>query len=212
MVKVDKRIACSEMLLTLIILVVCLTPRALHAKDRDGFAASPNVLIIMCDQLNAHVLGCYGGPVPTPHIDRIAREGVRFTNAVCTTPFCSPSRASLITGLYPHTHGIVTNVMRRDYPAISSPATQEGIKVSERIPPNAQQTRSPVLVEKGSFMVRGAGWKYVRYADGDEYLYHLSEDPGEINNLANAASHQQRKQEMRQVLEQWLQQTNSARR
>jgi len=91
----------------------------------------PNVLIIMCDQLNASVLGCYGGDVPTPNIDRIAHEGVRFDNAVCPTPFCSPTRASIITGLYPHAHGIVTNVNRRDYPAIPSPMTEEGIKAAD---------------------------------------------------------------------------------
>ena len=74
----------------------------------------PNVLVVMCDQLNARVLGCYGGPVSTPHIDRIAGEGVCFDQAVCPTPFCSPTRASIITGMYPHTHGIVTNIGRRD--------------------------------------------------------------------------------------------------
>lgn len=91
----------------------------------------PNVLLILCDQLNARVLGCYGGPVPTPHIGRIAREGVVFTDAVCPTPYCSPSRAAMITGLYPHTHGINYNVNRRDYPAIAAPPTEEGIKATD---------------------------------------------------------------------------------
>jgi len=72
----------------------------------------PNVLLIMCDQLNASVLSCYGGPVETPNIDRIAREGVRFDQAVCTTPYCSPTRASIVTGMYPHAHGITVNVGR----------------------------------------------------------------------------------------------------
>ena len=70
---------------------------------------SPNILFVMCDQLSANALSCYGGPVPTPNIDRIAREGVRFTQATCTTPYCSPTRASIITGMYPHAHGIVLN-------------------------------------------------------------------------------------------------------
>jgi arylsulfatase A-like enzyme len=73
------------------------------------------------------VLGCYGGQLATPNLERLARRGVTFTNATCTTPFCSPSRASLITGLYPHRHGIVYNVMRVDYPSASSPPTEEGI-------------------------------------------------------------------------------------
>jgi len=70
----------------------------------------PNILFIMCDQLNANALSCYGGPVATPNIDRIAEQGIRFTQATCTTPYCSPTRASLVTGMYPHAHGIVLNV------------------------------------------------------------------------------------------------------
>lgn len=88
----------------------------------------PNVLLIVADQLTAGVLGCYGGPVPTPNIDRLAREGVKFTDATCVTPFCSPSRASIVTGMYPHRHGILHNVSRCDYPAHSAQPTEEGIK------------------------------------------------------------------------------------
>ncbi len=90
-------------------------------------ARAPGVLLILCDQLNASVTSVYGGPVATPNLERIARRGVVFTEAVCTTPFCSPARASIITGLYPHTHGIVYNVSGRDYPAMSAPATEESI-------------------------------------------------------------------------------------
>lgn len=70
----------------------------------------PNILTIICDQLNARALSCYGGAVNTPNIDRLAAGGVLFRNATCPTPVCSPSRASLATGLYPHTHGITVNV------------------------------------------------------------------------------------------------------
>ena len=91
----------------------------------------PNILLIMCDQLGSQALGCYGGPFRTPNIDSLAEAGVIFTQAVCTTPFCSPARASLITGHYPHSHGIVTNVNKRDYPAIAAPPTEEGIKASD---------------------------------------------------------------------------------
>lgn len=99
--------------------------------QNSAVAVPPDVLVLMCDQLNARVLGCYGGPVPTPHIDRIAREGVLFRNASCPLPVCSPSRATIVTGLYPHSHGITHNVMRRDYPMVPSPPTQEGIKVAD---------------------------------------------------------------------------------
>ena len=87
----------------------------------------PNILLLMCDQLNARVMSVYGGPVETPNVERIARRGTVFVGATCPTPVCSPSRASLVTGTYPHTHGIVRNVMRVDYPAVGGPETEEGI-------------------------------------------------------------------------------------
>lgn len=101
------------------------------SESPGGSAKRPNILLIMCDQLNASVLGCYGGPVDTPNIDSIAAGGVRFTDATCPYPVCSPSRASLLTGLYPHAHGIIHNVNRRDYPAIGSPAGEEGLHVDD---------------------------------------------------------------------------------
>jgi arylsulfatase A-like enzyme len=70
----------------------------------------PNVLIILLDDLRWNALGYAGHPhVQTPNIDRIAREGVNFKNAFCTTSLCSPSRASLLSGLYAHRHGVTNN-------------------------------------------------------------------------------------------------------
>src|SRR5690606_26676425 len=61
----------------------------------------PNILWIISDDLG-NDLGCYGNAdVYTPHLDRLAAEGVRFTSAYATAPVCSPSRSSLITGMYP---------------------------------------------------------------------------------------------------------------
>lgn len=97
-----------------------------------GLPDRPDILLIMCDQLSARWLGCYGAPWPTPHIDGIAAQGMRFTEATCPWPVCSPSRASLVTGLYPHGRGICHNVMRRDYPAARSARDEEGIHPSDR--------------------------------------------------------------------------------
>jgi len=91
----------------------------------------PNVLFLICDQLNASVTSAYGGPVPTPNIEKLAKRGMLFTNATCPTPFCSPSRASIVTGMYPHKHGVVHNVSKVDYPAIPAPATEQGILASD---------------------------------------------------------------------------------
>jgi len=71
----------------------------------------PNVLFLMTDQQHHRSLSVAGNPyIQTPNLDRIAREGARFTHATCVTPYCSPSRASIVTGVYPHTHRILTNV------------------------------------------------------------------------------------------------------
>ena len=73
----------------------------------------PNVVVVLVDDLRWDEMSCAGHPfINTPHIDRIAREGARFRNAFCTTPLCSPVRASLLTGLYTHHHGILDNTNR----------------------------------------------------------------------------------------------------
>jgi N-acetylglucosamine-6-sulfatase len=70
----------------------------------------PNVLFILCDDLRPDALGCFGSRhVKTPRIDGLAAGGVRFANAFCTTSLCSPSRASILTGLYAHAHGVRDN-------------------------------------------------------------------------------------------------------
>jgi arylsulfatase A-like enzyme len=70
-------------------------------------ATPPNILFIAIDDLNDWV-GCMDGhpQARTPHIDRLAERGVLFTNAHCQSPVCNPSRASLMSGLYPETTGI----------------------------------------------------------------------------------------------------------
>jgi arylsulfatase A-like enzyme len=65
----------------------------------------PNVVIILCDDMGYSDLGCYGGEIQTPHIDKLAGEGLRFTQFYSCTR-CAPSRASMLTGLHPHQAGI----------------------------------------------------------------------------------------------------------
>lgn len=67
--------------------------------------APPNVVLIVADDMGFSDVGCYGGEVHTPHIDRLAHAGVRFSQFY-NTARCSPSRASLLTGLHPHQTGI----------------------------------------------------------------------------------------------------------
>jgi choline-sulfatase len=70
----------------------------------------PNLLLIMCDQLRADVLGCYGNSlVQTPHIDRLAAEGMVFERAYSQTPVCVPARYGLISGQAPFEVGLLEN-------------------------------------------------------------------------------------------------------
>ena len=69
-----------------------------------------NVLFIIADDLSASALSCYGNEqCATPNIDRLARRGVRFTRAYCQYPVCGPSRAALMSGLYPQANGVRGN-------------------------------------------------------------------------------------------------------
>jgi arylsulfatase A-like enzyme len=67
----------------------------------------PNILLVHWHDLGRH-LGTYGRRgVPSPHVDRLAGQGLRFDNAFCTAPLCSPARGSLFTGRYPHDNGLL---------------------------------------------------------------------------------------------------------
>ena len=70
----------------------------------------PNILLLMTDQQRWDAMGCSGDWVQTPNLDRIAGEGVLFTNCVTTSPVCIPTRLSLATGLYPHNTGVWNNM------------------------------------------------------------------------------------------------------
>ncbi len=77
---------------------------AAHATDR------PNILYIMSDDHTSQAIGCYGSPLaklnPTPTLDKLAAEGMRFDRVFCTNSICTPSRATVITGQYSQTNGV----------------------------------------------------------------------------------------------------------
>lgn len=89
-----------------------LVPFLLAAGVAAAKEPRPNILFIMSDDHAAHAVGAYGGRLaglnPTPTLDRLAREGVRMQNVFCTNGICTPSRATLMTGQYPHRNGITT--------------------------------------------------------------------------------------------------------
>ena len=133
--------------------------------SRSLAAERPNVLFLICDDLNCD-MGCYGHPlVKTPNIDRLADRGVRFERAYCQYPLCGPSRASFMTGLYPD-----QTLIRRN-----------SIYIREHLP----------NVNTMSQMFRDAGYKATRIGK----IYHFNvpkhigtsghDDPYSWNNVIN---------------------------
>ncbi|HRK21958.1 MAG TPA: sulfatase-like hydrolase/transferase, partial [Fimbriimonadaceae bacterium] len=83
----------------------------------------PNFVVIFCDDLGYGDLSCYGNKAyKTPNLDRMAREGMRFTNFYVAPPACSPSRASLMTGCYP---------TRVSVPQVLGPESKIGLNPEE---------------------------------------------------------------------------------
>jgi arylsulfatase B len=100
---------------------------SLLAFDPLLAAERPNIILIVADDLGYGELGCFGGKdVPTPHIDSLARQGVRFTNGYVTAPFCAASRAALMTGRYQTRFGFEFNPIgaANADPAIGLPETE----------------------------------------------------------------------------------------
>ncbi|HEY7291742.1 MAG TPA: sulfatase [Vicinamibacterales bacterium] len=109
------RTRCWFAVLSAVALISCGQPPQ-TAQTRSGPAAArrrPNIVMVLVDDMRWDEMRIAGHPfVDTPNMDRVAREGARFLNAFATTPLCSPSRGSFLTGQYPHIHGIVDNTAR----------------------------------------------------------------------------------------------------
>src|SRR5215468_173424 len=86
--------------------VLCLAALSLGASATAA-DQRPNILYIMSDDHAAHAISAYGSKInQTPHIDRIAQGGMKFTNCFVTNSICTPSRAAILTGKYSHINGV----------------------------------------------------------------------------------------------------------
>ncbi len=94
--------------------LVCAAALILHTYSHAAATTKerPNIVVILIDDMGFSDLQCYGGDVPTPNINKLAGEGVRFTQFY-NTARCSPSRAAMLTGLYPHQarHGVLDKMV-----------------------------------------------------------------------------------------------------
>ncbi|MCS7043683.1 MAG: arylsulfatase [Bryobacteraceae bacterium] len=90
----------------------------------------PDIVVILADDLGYSDIGCYGGEIETPNLDRLARYGVRFSQFYCAAR-CCPSRAALLTGLYPHQAGVGHMVEDRGLPAYRGFLSQNSVTLAE---------------------------------------------------------------------------------
>ena len=128
----------------------------------------PNIVLILADDLAWNQLGCYGSSFyETPHLDALARQGTRFTDAYAASPICSPSRASIMTGKYPARLRVTQFISPGDYAG-------EGIKLSEldwtRRLPLEEQTVAEALKDMG----------YATAAFGKWHLSQAKTPPGSL--------------------------------
>ena len=95
----------------ILLAIVCVAHQTGNAQT-----PRPNILLIVSDDVGYADIGIYGSrDIPTPNIDRLAQEGIRFTNAYVSGPYCSPTRAGLMTGRYPQRFGYEFNPDGSDY-------------------------------------------------------------------------------------------------
>ncbi len=114
---------------------LCLMALALSIDSGRAQAADrPNFIILMTDDQRADAMSCAGNAIlKTPNLDRLAAEGMRFRNAFVTNALCAPSRATLLTGVYSHTHGVIDNNNRLidpKLPLLSDLLRQAGYEVA----------------------------------------------------------------------------------
>jgi arylsulfatase A len=131
------------------------SPQASAAASPAPAASTgpPNIVVIVADDMGFADLSCYGAPLTkTPNLDRMASEGVRFSQFVVTSPLCTPSRGSLITGLYPPRTGLIGN-LPSGYPneVIDSGVGSGGIR-SEDV------TLAEALHDRGYFTAAVGKW------------------------------------------------------
>ena len=89
------------------LLVILFSSLVCFVQAAEKNSGRPNILFIMSDDHAAHAIGAYGSKVnKTPNIDRIAKEGMRFSNCFAVNAICTPSRAAILTGKYSHINGV----------------------------------------------------------------------------------------------------------
>lgn len=118
--------------LRLSLVFAALLAPALTPSFAGPAGARPNVVIILVDDMGWSDIGCYGGEIPTPNLDRLAAGGVRFSQFY-NTGRCSPTRASLLTGHYPHQAGMghLDNIVRPNHPGFQGKLADSSVTIAD---------------------------------------------------------------------------------
>ena len=110
-------------------------PGCMNAANSDANNASrskPNIVLIMVDDMGFSDIGCYGGEINTPNLDRLAAGGLRFTQFY-NSARCCPTRASLLTGLYPHQAGVGHMVDNKGHPSYQGYLNDRCVTIAEAL-------------------------------------------------------------------------------
>jgi len=102
-------------------------------------SAKPNIVLIMSDDMGFSDIGCYGGEINTPHLDRLARNGLRFTQFY-NTARCCPTRAALMTGLYQHQAGVGHMMDDRGFDSYRGNLNNNCVTIAEALQPAGYRT------------------------------------------------------------------------
>jgi len=124
---------------TLPFAALALSASACNNPEKPKEITQPNILVILADDLGYSDLGCYGGEIQTPNLDQLAQNGVRFSRFYNAGRSC-PSRASLLTGLYPHQAGIGRMTFDQQLPGYRGTMTHNGVTMAEVLKEAGYQT------------------------------------------------------------------------
>jgi arylsulfatase A len=137
-------------ILSLIVLGCLAVPASMPAAPAGP---KPNFIIILADDLGYNDLGCYGSPlIKTPHLDQMAREGVRFTSFYVGASVCTPSRAALLTGCYPARVGMGDELVNQ--PGYGGVVTKSYVKVihsGSKLGLNPEETIIPEVLKPAGY-------------------------------------------------------------
>ena len=120
---------------------------ACSVPSDQGAPTRPNILFIFSADHAPHAISAYGSKInKTPNIDRLAREGMLFTNTFCGNSICGPSRATILTGLHCHAHGFMRNGNRFDGTQQTFPQLLQDAGYQTAVIGNKPSRHKPIII------------------------------------------------------------------